>query len=302
MRICIVHNSKIPVTLYGGIERIVWDLGAELKKMGHNITFLVPKGSLCPFADVVFLNPMLPLEQQVPGDVEFVHLHFQPEIEIKRPHLITVHGNLPPSTTFFTNTSFVSQNHALRYGADAFVYNGLNWENYGMPALKSKHNYVHFLGKAAWRVKNVKGAIKIAQANRTPIKILGGTRLNFKMGFRFTTTRWATFYGMVGGEQKLDLLSHSKALIFPVLWNEPFGLAVIESLYSGCPVFGTKYGALPELVKNDVGFLSNNQNELSNRFKDLDSFDRQKCHEYAADIFNAKEMAKSYLELYSRIL
>lgn len=302
MKICIVHNSKIPVVLYGGIERVIWDLGAELAQMGHKITYLVPKGSSCPFADVIFLNPELPLETQIPDNVDFVHLHFQPEVEIVRPHLITIHGNLPTSISFPQNTSFVSRNHALRYNADAFVYNGLRWDEYGTPDFKSKWNYVHFLGKAAWRVKNVKGAIQIAKANRTPIKILGGTRLNFKMGFRFTLTKWAQFYGMVGGQQKLDLLRYSKALIFPVLWHEPFGLAVIESLYFGCPVLGTQYGALPELVTSEFGILSNNHNELIERFKDIDSFNRRRCHEYAADNFNAKNMAQRYLELYSRIL
>lgn len=302
MKICIVHNSKIPVTLYGGIERVIWDLGFELTQMGHKITYLIPNGSQCPFAEVKFLNPSLPLEQQIPDDTEFVHLNFQPDAVIQRPHLITIHGNLPPETTFYPNTSFVSQNHAVRYGAEAFVYNGLRWEEYGRPELEIKERYVHFLGKAAWRVKNVKGAIHIAHANQTPIKILGGKRLNLKMGFRFTTSKWAKFYGMVGGEQKLALLRHSNALIFPVLWHEPFGLAVIESLYFGCPVVGTKYGALPELVPAEAGILSNNEEHLVERFNEIYSFNRQMCHEYAVENFSAREMAKNYLEFYSRIL
>ena len=302
MKICIVHNSKIPVTLYGGIERVVWDLGAELAQMGHNVVFLVPEGSQCSFAEVIVLNPLQPIEQQVPEDAGFVHIHFQPDEEIKRPHLITIHGNLSRETSFYPNTSFVSQNHAARYGADAYVYNGLRWEKYGNPALESKRHYVHFLGKAAWRVKNVRGAIRIAHANQTPIKVLGGRRLNVKMGFRFTMSRWAMFYGMVGGKQKLDLLRNSSALIFPVLWHEPFGLAIIESLYFGCPVLGTKYGALPELVNANTGILSNDPEELIERFNEIHLFDRQRCHEYARENFNALEMAKGYLELYSRIL
>ena len=302
MKICIVHNNKIPVTLYGGIERVIWDLGFELAQMGHKITYLVPNGSQCPFAQVKFLNQELPLEQQIPADAELVHLHFQPDAEIQRPHLVTIHGNLPPETTFYPNTSFVSQNHAVRYGAEAFVYNGLRWEKYGGAELEFKERYVHFLGKAAWRVKNVKGAIQIAHANQIPIKILGGRRLNLKMGIRFTTSKWATFYGMVGGGQKLQLLRHSSALIFPVQWHEPFGLAIIESLYFGCPVVGTKYGALPELVPAEVGILSNSQEELIERFHEIYSFDRQRCHDYAVENFSALEMAKNYLELYSRIL
>ena len=61
---------------------------------------------------------------------------------------------------------------------------------------------------------------------------------------------------MVGGQVKLDLLQGSRGLIFPVLWHEPFGLAVIESLYFGCPVYATPYGALPELAPPATGVLA----------------------------------------------
>ena len=107
---------------------------------------------------------------------------------------------------------------------------------------------------------------------------------------------------MIGGERKLELLNYSRALIFPVLWHEPFGLAIIESLYFGCPVLGTKYGSLPELISDETGFLSNNQQELTEGFKNIDTYNRKICHEYAADIFNSQIMAKNYLLLYERIL
>jgi len=97
-------------------------------------------------------------------------------------------------------------------------------------------------------------------------------------------------------------LKYSKALIFPVLWHEPFGLAIIESLYFGVPVLGTKFGSLPELLGKDVGFLSNSENELIEAFQELDSFDSKKCHEYACENFNAKKMAEKYAELYRKIV
>lgn len=302
MNILIVHNSKIPVFNYGGIERVIWYLGNELVKMGHKITFLVNEGSVCPFANVRILNPEISLNNQILPEDDLVHLHFQPYEKINSPHLITMHGNLPGNTNFYKSTNFVSKNHAKRYGAEAYIYNGLNWDDYGKPDLNSKQNYVHFLGKAAWRIKNVKGAIKIAHKNKTEIKVLGGTRVNIKMGIRFTLTKWATFYGMVGGQQKIDLLKHSKALIFPVLWHEPFGLALIESLYFGCPVLGTTNGALPELILKEVGLLSNSMKELIDGFKNLDLLDRRICHEYAVERFNSKVMAENYLNLYEKIL
>jgi len=302
VKITIVHNSKIPVTAYGGIERVIWYLAEELLKMGHKITFLVEKGSYCPFAPVVAYDPQKSINAQIPSPADFVHLHFQPNEIIDFPHLITVHGNLPEETVFFPNTNFVSQNHAKRYNADAFVYNGLNWDDYGKPDLKNQRNYIHFLGKAAWRIKNVRGAIEIAKQNKTEIKILGGQRINLKMGFRFTTTKYATFYGMVGASKKNEILNGSKGLIFPVLWHEPFGLAIIESLYYGCPIIGTKYGALPELVSPEYGFLSNTLNELSEAIGILGSYNQKRCHEYALNQFNSRIMTENYLKLYDRIL
>ena len=68
---------------------------------------------------------------------------------------------------------------------------------------------------------------------------------------------------MVGGTQKTGLLNASRGLIFPVRWHEPFGLAVIESLYFGCPVFSTPYGALPELVPVHCGVLSDQASVLA---------------------------------------
>lgn len=302
MNIVIVHDSKIPVTKYGGIERVIWDLGYELVKMRHHLTYLVGRGSECPFAKVLYYNPAISLSNQIPADTDFVNIHFNTDEEITFPYLITIHGNLPVNTKFRRNVNFISGNHAKRYGADAFVYNGLNWDIYGNPNFMAKQNYVHFLGKAAWRIKNVRGAIRIASKSKTEIKILGGSRINVKMGIRITTSRWARFYGMVGGEKKLDLIRKSKALLFPVLWHEPFGLAIIESLYFGCPVLGTKFGSLPELVTKEVGFLSNSEKELIDSFKQLNSFNRQRCHEYARDLFNSRVMAENYLKLYEKVL
>ncbi len=302
MHIVIVHNSKIPVLAYGGIERIVWYLAEELFRLGHKITFLVKEGSWSSFADVIYFDFEKSINKQIPESADFVHVHFQPKEIIEFPHLITIHGNLPKETRFDANTNFVSQNHAKRYNANAFVYNGLNWNDYGIPDFEVHRKYVHFLGKAAWRVKNVKGAIQLADRNKTEIKVMGGKRLNFKMGFRFTFSRFTAFYGMVGQEQKNEILKHSKGLIFPVLWHEPFGLAIIESLYFGCPVIGTNYGALPEIISSEFGFLSNSLTELCTAFKRLELFDRKKCHEYAVENFNSGIMAENYLKLYKQIL
>ena len=305
MKILIVDRGIIPAKLYGGTERVIWYLGKELAKLGHNIIYLVGKGSSCSFAEVVYIDYRWGIAEQIPKDVDLVHLNFMPEDinQINKPYVVTVHWNLYKQNEFDLNSIFVSQNHAARYGSDSFVYNGLDWDDYSKPVFSEPRKYFHFLGKAAWRVKNVKGAINVITRTKSEkIKILGGVRFNFKMGMRFTFTPRASFYGMVGGKKKDDLLKHSKGLIFPVRWHEPFGLSIIESLYFGCPVFGTPYGSLPEIVTPEVGFLSKNSTELVHAVENVGDYSNKYCHDYVVEHFNSRKMALSYLEKYERVL
>lgn len=248
MKILLVNNTKIPVHLYGGTERVIWWLGKSLVQMGHEVSYLVKAGSSCPFAKVLILDEKKTLAEQIPDDCDVVHLHFETEETLPKPHLRTLHGNLTKPHVFHPNTVFISQNHAERHGGAVYVHNGLDFEDYGKPDLDNKRLYFHFLGNAAWRVKNVRGAIDLAGRAGERLHVIGGTRVNFRMGLRITLTPHVRFHGMLGGDGKNAIINSSKGLIFPVLWHEPFGLAIVESLYFGCPVFGTPFGSLPELL------------------------------------------------------
>ncbi|MEI6410221.1 MAG: glycosyltransferase [Bacteroidota bacterium] len=305
MKILIVNNTVIPITLYGGTERVIWGLGKELVNLGHEVTYLVKKGSSSDFAKVIYIDENKDIIEQIPDDIHIVHFNFTPDNinNFTKPYLITVHGNTNNTSPFDLNTVFVSGNHAGRYGSNSFVHNGLDWDEYAKPDFSQARKYFHFLGNAAWRVKNVKGAIQtIKNTKSEQLKVLGGVRFNIKMGLRFTFSPRIQFYGMVGGAEKDRLLNGSKGLVFPVRWHEPFGLAIIESLYFGCPVFGTPYGALPEIVKPEFGYCSNRSEELSNAIENWATYNRKSCHEYALAEFNSKKMALSYLERYERVL
>jgi glycosyltransferase involved in cell wall biosynthesis len=190
----------------------------------------------------------------------------------------------------------------MRNGSKMFVHNGMDLEELGRPRFDLDRNYVHFLGKAAWNVKNLNGCITLARQAGIPLRVLGGSRINLKMGLRITLDMNVRFEGMVGGYRKNQLINGSQALLFPVLWHEPFGIALTESLYFGCPVFGTPYGSLPELITPEFGFLSAKQSELLNALKNVDSYDRKKCHEYVCDNFSARKMTQDYLSLYEKVL
>ena len=134
------------------------------------------------------------------------------------------------------------------------------------------------------------------------LHVAGGFRLNFRMGFRLTLSRQVRFHGWVGDGKKRQLLAGSKGLVYPVLWREPFGLALVESLYFGCPVFGTPYGSLPEIVPPDVGFLSADSAELAEAVRGAARFDRRRCHAHAISSFGARAMTDAYVEAYERVL
>lgn len=301
MHVLLVNNSPIPVFGYGGTERVIWDLGKTLVRLGHRVSYLVPEGSHCDFGRVLPIRPDQPWAGQIPPDVDITHFQFNPRCELQTPYVVTEHGNARKPKPLPLNTVFLSRDHAARYGSTQFVYNGLDWSAYGAVDFERPRQHYHFLGKAAWGVKNVKGAMRVARLAGVELDVLGGTRLNLRRGLRWTWSRRVHFFGMVGGAQKNELLNASRGLIFPVRWHEPFGLAVIESLYFGCPVFSTPYGALPELVLAHCGQLSAHAQELADAIG-RGGWSARACHEHVVQHFGAETMARAYLQVYERVL
>ena len=301
MHVLLINNSPIPVYGYGGTERVIWDLGKTLVRLGHQVSYLVPAGSHCDFGRVLPIAPERPWAEQIPADVDIAHFQFNPHVELDRPYLVTEHGNARKAKPLPRNTVFLSQNHAQRYGSTEYVYNGLDWDAYGPVDFERPRSHYHFLGKAAWSVKNVRGAIAVARRAGVELDVLGGKRFNIKGGLRLTLSSRVHFHGMVGGWQKFGLLNASRGLILPVRWHEPFGLAIIESLYFGCPVFSTPYGALPELIAPEYGALADSAQALADAIQQR-QFDARACHAYAKQRFHARTMAQAYVRVYERVL
>lgn len=302
MHVCIVIDATIPPTLYGGTERVVYWLGKGLHQLGHRVTFLARPNSRCDFAEIITLNPTVALDSQIPAVTNIVHLHSGTNSPRDFPFCQTIHGNSRQAQVFHPNSIFVSQSHAHNHGATAFVHNGLDPDDYGSPDLTRRNGNLVFLAKAAWRVKNVRGAIEVARKAGRPLDVMGGHRLNFKMGFRLTLDRNCHFHGMIGGNAKNRLLQQAGGLIFPVRWHEPFGVAVIEAMYFGLPVFATPYGALPELINEANGFLSTSCTVLAEEAAKADHYDRRAIHAGWQKRFTHLHMAKKYLSYYEQIL
>lgn len=302
LRIAVVCQWRVPPETYGGADRAAGWLVTDLARRGHAVTLIAAAGSRNPLADVRVYDPAVPVEAQLPEGTDLAHFFFTPPGPVPVPCLAWIQGNPAPDAPLHPNTVFVSRKHAGRYGAEAFVYNGIDPADYGPVDWARPRRYLHFLAKAAWKVKNLTGAMQVARRAGQRLVVMGGTRLSFAMGFRLTLDPRIRFAGMVGGEAKNRLLNGSRALVFPVRWHEPFGIAVIESLYFGCPVLATPYGSLPELVPPEVGVLSASASALAEAARDLGRFDPRRCHQWVMDRFTAPRVTEAFLPLYDKIL
>jgi len=306
MHILIIDiTSQLPAILYGGTERVIYDLGKALNNKGHKLTYLVKEGSVINFANVIIYNQQKSINKHIPKDVDIVHFHsFVGFEKVDKPYIFTMHGNGSIIDDFDINTVFLTEDHARRHGADCYVYNGLDWNNYEITNLEENRTYYHFLGKASWSIKNLLDTCKIAIKAKAKLIVMGGkkwTFKNIKNGMFYKLSSSIKYVGMVDNRHKIKIMSKSKGLIFPVLWNEPFGLAIIESLYAGCPVFGPNYGSIPELITEEFGYTSNSISKIAHKMTER-KYSAKTCHEYALNNFSSEVMANGYLECYQKVL
>jgi glycosyltransferase involved in cell wall biosynthesis len=102
---------------------------------------------------------------------------------------------------------------------------------------------------------------------------------------------------------KLSLLGGAKALLFPIDWEEPFGLVMIESMLVGTPVIGFPRGSVPEVIEDGVtGFIVRDVAEMAERIRQIGSFDRARCRERARERWSSLRMAREHEALYERLL
>lgn len=308
MHIAIYHPGLIPPPNYGGTERVLHALTKGLLKLGHQVTLIAQVGSSVEGAQIVPCPTYAPedWENWIPKDADLVHFSATPHVLPKKPFLITIHGNGKPKESFHSNTVFLSKKHAENHGAKYFVYNGIDPDDY--TAEPEREPYLVFLAKAEWRVKNLQGAVKVAKGAKLPIHVMGNRAwpISLKEIWRWGQdwipgSRKIVYHGMVSDPEKVSLLRSAKTLLFPVRWHEPFGLAVLEALASGCPVFGTPYGSLPEIITPEVGLFSANSQDWIRALNEK-KFDPEVCRKRVLEKFTHLEMAKNYVALYEEIL
>jgi glycosyltransferase involved in cell wall biosynthesis len=111
------------------------------------------------------------------------------------------------------------------------------------------------------------------------------------------------YLGEVPHERKLELLASARALLFPIRWNEPFGMVVIEAFACGTPVLAFPEGAVPEIIQDGVtGFLCHDVAHMSEAIGRIDSLDRSACRGAVEGYFSTKRMVREHLDLFETLV
>lgn len=297
MKVALIHNARFPIEGYGGTERLVWWMAKGLHALGHQVVLVAAPGSQCPYAEVRVGDFVSPERDAIEG-VDVEHHFAEPPHAPTGPYVVTIGGNGKKGQTYLPNTIFVSRDMAARHHSESYVPNAVDPDDYQFSKVKESH--LCFLAKASWAVKNVKGAIRVARRSGTPIKIIGGGP-RWVPRF-FARRRGVEWQGMLGGAAKARLLAQSRGLLFPVLWHEPFGIAVIESLVSGTPVIASPFGDLPDLVPKEVGFICHSHSQMVEAVKELPRISPKICREFALENFHYHRMVKDYLQRYEQVV
>jgi glycosyltransferase involved in cell wall biosynthesis len=297
MHIALFFWDRLPVPEYGGTQRIVVYLARGLAAAGHRVTLIAGPGSEVPGATLVPVDltlartPAFDIRPLLPAGLDLllacVPLRTPPEV----PWIRRLAGNWKPGTTGAPNTLYLSENHARRHGGHAWVYNGIDPADFVFRPRKD--DYDLFLGRLHG-VKGYRWAIEGAKRTRRRLLLAGG--------WRPSLSRWVRYVGEVGGDRKAALLAGARVLWMPALWDEPFGITLIEALVSGTPVLGTRRGSLPEVISPEVGALGDTVEELVALRPALDRIDPAACRARVERWFTHHVMAEGYLRVFRHYL
>ena len=114
--------------------------------------------------------------------------------------------------------------------------------------------------------------------------------------------RHVEYLGELGDVDKDELLGSARALLFPVDWPEPFGLAMTEAMACGTPVLALRRGSVPEVVEDGVtGFVRDSEEDLADVADEVTTLSRRACRERVERYFSVEVMTDGYEAVYESL-
>jgi glycosyltransferase involved in cell wall biosynthesis len=330
--------EAVPPRLYGGTERIVAHLTDALVDLGHDVVLFASadartKAPLVAVRDqAIRLDPytlksdlaahlsMMHEVQRRASEFDVIHfhvdlVHFPFFAQGAQQTVTTLHGrldlkDLPEAYRRWPQYPLVSISDHQRGPLPlanwvATVHHGTS-SDLLQPAARPAGDYVAFLGRISPE-KRPDRAISIARRAGLRIKIAAKVDAADRAYFNeiiepLLLGTDVEFVGEIGDTEKSAFLGNAAALLFPVDWPEPFGLAMIEAMACGTPVVAWRCGSVPEIVDEGVtGFVVSSEKDAAAAVLRAASLDRRLIRRTFEQRFAASAMAERYLEVYRQL-
>jgi glycosyltransferase involved in cell wall biosynthesis len=324
----------VPPTNYGGTELFIAQLAEGLASRGIDVV-VYANGESRVNVEVRYLydKPQWPIKGEIYDnlkdlnhttwaiadavhDCDLIHLNNVPGLGSSRlvdlPFVYTIHHphddgltefySYLPKVEYVTISDF--QRHREPMPNVRTIHHGIDISLYHFRA--QKEDYVSFIGRIA-PVKGTHLAIAAAKKAGVPLKIAGEVQPIFRDYFESEVKphidgKWIEYIGEADLEAKNELLGNSCAMLFPIQWDEPFGLVMVEAMACGTPVLALPGGSVKEIVKDGVsGFICNSVDELAYRIRNRE-VSSESCRAYIEEYFTLDRMVSEYADLYAETL
>jgi len=327
---------EVPPPAYGGVEAVVADLVDDLAARGHEVTLIGAGKHLTAAHRFISLWPEPPSERLGDPYPEVVHAAMvaaaldELEVDVVHDHtlagpllgrgrriptVITVHGPVNREEGHLyralgDTVRMIAISESQRsFGPGlpwaATVHNAIRPSTF--PFRTDKEDFVLFLGRMHPN-KGAHLAIDAARAAGLPIVLAGKCIEPIEMAYLEQEIKPrlgsdTEMFGVADAKAKRDLLSRACAMLFPICWEEPFGLVVIEAMACGTPVVALRRGSVPEIIVNGVtGTISDQAGELPEAIARARELDPATCRAHVEARFNTELMAARYEDAYRRVL
>ena len=328
---------QVPPPGYGGIEWIVALLADGLAELGHNVT-LFASGDSHTKAQLSFVfehapshligQSLVELEHSLAcyeraGEFDIVNDHSgllaaTLSAGVSTPVLHTVHGPLDAEAgmvyeqiaRFAPELGLISLSLNQRVPRPnlpwvATIPNALDLSLY--PCKPHIGDYLLFIGRMS-PDKGAHRAIAVAMETGLPLKLAGKKREAAERRYFDELVaphlgRDIEYLGEVTHGQKVELLQDAMVTLFPIEWEEPFGLVMIEAMACGTPVIAFNRGSAPEIVEDGLtGFVVEDVNGAIGAVDRLGHLSREKVRRRFEERFTARRMAQDYLSAYRSLM
>lgn len=331
-------EQYVPIGGSGAPEIIVHNITEELVRRGHDVTLFAAgesktgarlvsvreKATLMslghgPHIDYEIVLIAEAYRRAARGEFDLIHSHYETFSThfaplVSTPTLQTIHppisGQIKDILSYYKQTQYyasISNNQRkdlpdLQYAVTA--YNGLDIS--AIPFSTAKEDYLMHVGRVVPE-KGTAEAIQVAKAT--------DHRLLFFGTLPHAGDYWSKriepevdgdqiiYKGQVSRDILFGYMARAKAVIFPLQWEEPFGLALIEAMASGTPVIALRRGAVPEVVVHGkTGFIVDTLDEMKDALNRLPEIDPTACRRHIEENFSIAKMVDSYEQAYHSIL